>query len=111
MYKVKKTMEISASHSLHFRSAGVSEPVHGHNWTITVHCRSKELDEDGMVVDFLDIERRIHDYLDHGDLNALLPCNPSTENLARWICDRVPKCYRVDVRECEGNEASYETDD
>ena len=93
MYKVKKTMEISASHSLHFSKAGVDEPMH-----------------DGLVVDFLDIERRIHDYLDHGNLNELLPFNPSTENLARWICEQVPKCWRVDVKECEGNEASYETD-
>ena len=36
MYKVKKTMEISASHSLHFSKAGVDEPMHGHNWTVTV---------------------------------------------------------------------------
>ena len=76
MYKVKKTMEISASHSLHFSRAGIDEPMHGHNWTVTVWCRSEELDEDGLVVDFLDIERRI----------------------------------RVNVKECEGNEASYETD-
>ena len=65
---------------------------------------------DGLLVDFLDIEKRIHDYLDHGNLNDLLPFNPTTENLARWICEQVPHCYRVDVKECEGNEASYETD-
>ena len=52
----------------------------------------------------------IHDYLDHGNLNDLLPFNPSTENLARWICEQVPHCYRVDVKECEGNEASYVAD-
>ncbi len=110
MYKVKKTMEISASHSLHFSKAGADEPMHGHNWTVTVWCRGRELDEDGLLVDFLDIEKRIHDYLDHGNLNDLLPFNPSTENLARWICEQVPHCYRVDVKECEGNEASYVAD-
>ncbi len=104
-------MEIAASHSLHFSKSGTDEPLHGHNWIVTVYCRSRELDEDGMVVDFLDIEARIHDYLDHGDLNELLPVNPTAENLAEWICRRVPKCYRVDVKECEGNEAVYETDD
>ena len=76
MYKVKKTMEISASHSLHFSKAGADEPMHGHNWTVTVWCRGRELDEDGLLVDFLDIEKRIHDYLDHGNLNDLLPFNP-----------------------------------
>ena len=58
MYKVKKTMEISASHSLHFSKAGADEPMHGHNWTVTVWCRGRELDEDGLLVDFLDIEKR-----------------------------------------------------
>ena len=85
MYKVKKTMEISASHSLHFSKAGADEPMHGHNWTVTVWCRGRELDEDGLL-------------------------DPSTENLARWICEQVPHCYRVDVKECEGNEASYVAD-
>lgn len=100
-------MEVAASHSLYFKSSGTWEPLHGHNWTITVYCESEELDEDGMVVDFLEIERRIHDFLDHQDLNALLPFNPTTENLARWVCDHTDKCYRVDVVECKGNEASY----
>lgn len=108
MYKVKKTMEIPAAHSLHFSASGVDEPMHGHNWKITVYCRSEELDEDGMVVNFLDIEAKVHDVLDHRDLGEILPCNPTAENLARWVCERVPKCYRVDVEEYSGAEASYE---
>ena len=107
MYKVKKTLEVSASHALEF-AGGVREPVHGHNWKIVIYCRSEELDADGMVVNFLDIERDIRDYLDHGDLNELLPVSPTTENLARWVCDHVAHCYKVEVTECESNEASYE---
>ena len=90
-------MEISAAHSLSFKAAGVDEPVHGHN------C-----DEDGLVVDFMAIEKFLLDSLDHRNLNEVLPCNPSTENLARWICEHVDKCYRVDVEEYSGAEASYE---
>ena len=110
MYRVKKTMEIPASHSLYLSKPGIWEPMHGHNWIVTVYCRSEELDEDGMVVDFLEIEELIHKNLDHTNLNEILTENPSAENLAKWICDRVQKCYRVDVRECEGNEAVYEKD-
>jgi 6-pyruvoyltetrahydropterin/6-carboxytetrahydropterin synthase len=44
----------------------------------------------------------------HHDLNEVLPGNPTTENLARWICDQIPQCYKVEVEESPGNEASYE---
>ena len=69
MYRVKKTMEISAAHSLSFKAAGVSEAMHGHNWKITVYCRSEKLDEDGLVVDFMAIESFLLDSLDHRNLN------------------------------------------
>ena len=47
----------------------------------------------------------------HGNFNELLPFNPTAENIARWICEQIPHCYRVDVQESEGNVASYETDE
>ena len=77
---------------------------------MTVHCRSRELNADGMVVDFSHIKERITSYLDHGNFNELLPFNPTAENIARWICEQIPNCYRVDVQESEGNTASYEND-
>ena len=36
--------------------------------------------------------------------------NPTAENLARWICDRVPGCYKVMFQESEGNVAVYVKD-
>jgi len=108
MYRIKKTMTVAASHHISFAGGTQVEPDHGHNWKITVYCAAESLDADGMLVDFTEIQRRIHDYLDHGDLNALLPFNPTTENLARWVCEQVPHCYRVDVEESPGDEVSYE---
>ena len=52
MYTVIKRMEISASHSLKLSYRSKCENLHGHNWIITVYCRSEVLNEDGMVVDF-----------------------------------------------------------
>ena len=101
-------MEVAASHRISFAGGTQTEPLHGHNWKITVYCASEELDADGMVVDFCEIERCICGYLDHGDLNELLPFNPTTENLARWICEQIPQCYKVEVEESPGNEAIYE---
>ena len=53
----------------------------------------------------------IHDVLDHGYLNDILPCNPTAENIAKWIADTVgPTCYRVEVQESDGNVAAYEVE-
>ena len=43
MYTVIKRMEISAAHSLRLSYSSKCENLHGHNWIITVYCRSKEL--------------------------------------------------------------------
>ena len=59
MYTVIKRMEISASHSLKLSYPSKCEKLHGHNWIITVYCRSKELDENGMVVDFTHIKQAV----------------------------------------------------
>ena len=55
MYTVIKRMEVSASHSLKLSYQSKCENLHGHNWIIIVFCRSKDLNEDGMVVDFTHI--------------------------------------------------------
>ena len=111
MYYLKKTFEISASHHLKLSYKSKCEQLHGHNWLITIHCKSKELNAEGMVVDFTHIKSLNADRLDHANLNEILPCNPTAENIARWICDQIPQAYRVDVVESQNNEASYEVDD
>lgn len=52
MYTVIKRMEVSAAHSLNLSYQSKCENLHGHNWIITVYCRAKELNADGMVVEF-----------------------------------------------------------
>ena len=82
MYYIKKTLTISAAHRLELDYESKCSNLHGHNWTITVCCRAAQLDKNGMV-----------------------------ENIARWICERVEHCYRVEVQESEGNLAVYEKDE
>ena len=111
MYTITKRLEISAAHRLNLSYESKCEQLHGHNWIITIHCKAKELNADGMVVDFTHIKRMVHDRLDHCNLNEVLPFNPTAENIARWICEQIPTCYKVEVQESEHNTASYEVDE
>ncbi len=110
MYYVKKRFEISAAHRLELSYKSKCSNLHGHNWIVTVECRSRELNADGMVVDFTHIKEMVMDRLDHSVINDVIECNPTAENNARWIVDTVPCCWRCEVQESEGNTAIYEKD-
>lgn len=110
MYTVKKRIEISASHQLSLSYSSKCERLHGHNWIITIWCRSQTLNADGMVIDFTHIKEEITQKLDHQNLNEILPFNTTAENMARWICEQTPHCYKVEVQESESNVAIYEKD-
>lgn len=115
MYFVSKRMEIAGAHHLELPYDSKCSNMHGHNWIVTVHCKSDKLTDYGMIVDFAKVKQAIHGYLDHGYVNALIPdMNPTAENIAKWICDKVTRicevgyCYRVEVQESEGNIAVYD---
>lgn len=108
MYYVSKRMEIAGSHRLNLDYQSKCSNMHGHNWIVTVHCKSEQLDSNGMVADFAKIKETVHGTMDHKCLNDVFDFNPTAENIAKWICDNVPKCYKVEVQESEGNVAVYE---
>lgn len=81
--------------------------MHGHSFRIKV-CVDGPVDETlGWVMDFADLKaafRTIEDQLDHRCLNDVDGLeNPTSENLARWIWDRLkpslPALSKVQVRE------------
>lgn len=110
MFIVKKRMEIAGAHRLNLNYESKCANLHGHNWIVTVWCKSQTLDANGMVIDFTHIKREVQDKLDHKFLNDVVPFNPTAENIAKWVCEQIPNCYRVLVQESEGNVATYERD-
>jgi 6-pyruvoyltetrahydropterin/6-carboxytetrahydropterin synthase len=110
MYYISKRMEIAVAHQLQLSYESKCNRLHGHNLIVTVYCKAEQLNSDGMVCDFKHIKEAIHGKLDHTFLNDILPFNPTAENIASWITEQFPECYKAKVQESEGNIAVYVND-
>ncbi len=120
MYEIGVTTDFSSAH--HVRGhAGKCAGPHGHNWAVEVFFRGETLNELGMIEDFRVLKdgiRRVLDTVDHKDLNrlpAFASCNPTSENIARWLFEELARTMnnaryrvrRVRVRESPGTMACY----
>jgi 6-pyruvoyltetrahydropterin/6-carboxytetrahydropterin synthase len=120
MYEISVESSFSAAHRLKGYH-GPCENLHGHNWLVRATVRCEELDATGLGIDFHDLKRILKEVLrefDHKDLNAVLDgkgINPSSENIARYIFEKLESALgamavriaRVEVFETPGNCASY----
>jgi 6-pyruvoyltetrahydropterin/6-carboxytetrahydropterin synthase len=81
--------------------------LHGHSFRVALWIEGEPDPETGMLVDFFEVDRAfqpVFDQLDHHYLNEIEGLeNPTSENLARWLWERVapatPGLSRVVVRE------------
>ena len=84
----------AAGHALR-NYKGKCENVHGHNYRCQVTLEGEQLDEIGLLVDFVELKKVVHavlDRMDHQWLNDFPPfdkLNPSAENMAKFIFDEV----------------------
>ncbi|RJR40183.1 MAG: 6-carboxytetrahydropterin synthase QueD [Deltaproteobacteria bacterium] len=120
MYEIKIVTSFSAAHRLE-NFYGKCEALHGHNWKVEVFLQGERLDEAGLLQDFGVIKAKTRDLLeeiDHKYLNELPVFsnqNPSSENLARFLFQRLAailnrdgvKVSRVSVWESDTSCASY----
>jgi 6-pyruvoyltetrahydropterin/6-carboxytetrahydropterin synthase len=94
MFEVTIEETFAAGHALR-NYHGKCENVHGHNYRCRVTVEGPELNDIGLLVDFVELKRTVHkvlDRLDHQWLNDLPPfdkLNPSAENIAKHISDEV----------------------
>ena len=124
IFEVMIERNFSSAHQLRgYR--GKCENLHGHNYKIEIYARGRELNNIGLLVDFVELKDaadEIVQYLDHRNINELPPfdveLNPSAENLARFILERVAssirdervQIYKVRCFETPTSVATYQVD-
>jgi 6-pyruvoyltetrahydropterin/6-carboxytetrahydropterin synthase len=124
MFEVMIERNFSSAHQLRgYR--GKCENLHGHNYKIEIYARGRELNNIGLLVDFVELKEaadEIVQFLDHKNINELPPfdeeLNPSAENLARFILERVAshvqdervEIYKVRCFETPTSVATYQLD-
>ena len=102
MYKLAVTSKFSAAHRL-INHPGECANIHGHNWTVQVTVGSEEVDENGMVVDLVELKNTIDDCVDQFDhkvINDVPPfdsINPTSENIAKYLFDFISEKIKVKV--------------
>jgi 6-pyruvoyltetrahydropterin/6-carboxytetrahydropterin synthase len=90
VFEICVEAEFSAAHSLAGYD-GNCRQVHGHNWTVEVSVRCRELNDIGISIDFRNVKQTIRDIIkniDHSYLNEhpeFKDTNPSSENIARFL--------------------------
>ena len=122
MYEVTVEGGFAAAHRLR-EYEGACERLHGHNYRVRVAVRAEGLNPLGVVMDFKVLKaalRGVLDRLDHHCLNDDIPAfapgalNPTAENVARWVAERLAeelpagtRPARVTVWESETSAATY----
>jgi 6-pyruvoyltetrahydropterin/6-carboxytetrahydropterin synthase len=123
MYEVKIVTQFAAAHRLE-NFNGKCEGLHGHNWKVEVFLVGPALDQAGLLMDFGVVKARtkqVLEEIDHKYLNELAAFqdrNPSSENLACYLYERLGalftsdgvKIQRVNVWESDTSCASYYQD-
>jgi 6-pyruvoyltetrahydropterin/6-carboxytetrahydropterin synthase len=121
-FEVMIERNFSSAHQLRGYK-GKCENLHGHNYRVEIYARGSELDNIGLLVDFGELKEAADEvvaYLDHRNINELPPfdeeLNPSAENLARYILERVAsrvgddrvRVYKVRCFETPTSVATYQ---
>jgi 6-pyruvoyltetrahydropterin/6-carboxytetrahydropterin synthase len=124
LFEVMIERNFSSAHQLRGYK-GKCENLHGHNYKIEIFARGRELDNIGLLVDFVELKQAADDivfYLDHKNINELPPFdeefNPSAENLARYILENIAarvgddrvQIYKVRCYETPTSVATYQID-
>lgn len=123
MYAISAFGHFDAAHFLR-GYPGKCANIHGHRWKVEISLQGEELDDMGILIDFMDVKNMLKDVLevfDHKMINEIAPfdtLNPTAENIARFIFEQMTgrlkvgtgsnvTITRVTVWESEAASAAY----
>jgi 6-pyruvoyltetrahydropterin/6-carboxytetrahydropterin synthase len=120
MYEITVHSHFSGAHRLRYLH-GKCEGLHGHNWKVEVSVVSNRVGKEGVVIDFGILKQKVEKVLkplDHtflNDLSYFSETEPSSENIAKYIFDRLKNelkghqgtLKRVTAWESETSSATY----
>lgn len=132
MFVIRKKLKFECAHRLvSCYSKACSDTIHGHSYVVEVFFKSKELNEDGMVVDFGKIKDKLKDFIEQWDHALILhiedphqielkksnkkviciATNPTAENMAylfyKKIKDYSLPIWKVRIHETDTGYAEY----
>jgi len=133
MYLIERSFDIAMGHRLS-KHEGNCKHFHGHNYKILVGVRAKHLDDNGMVLDFSELDKIVKTFLkkfdhclvvnlddevcnemsetllQHGMKVVALPYEPTAENFAseiyRYVASKLPPSVEMDYVTVFENERS-----
>ena len=120
MYEITVYSHFSGAHRLRYLH-GKCEELHGHNWKVEATVASRRLGKEGMIIDFGVLKQKMEKvlkHLDHTFLNDLAyfsGIEPSSENIAKYVFDRLKSelkgqpgiLKKVSAWESETSRATY----
>lgn len=99
MYELLIKSDFSGAHNLRGYK-GQCEELHGHNWKVEARFSKSCLNDIGIAEDFKILKKKLNailEKLDHSYLNKLpffKKKNPSAENIAKYIFDKLESSFR-----------------
>jgi 6-pyruvoyltetrahydropterin/6-carboxytetrahydropterin synthase len=103
MFIVSVETNFGASHQLTLPD-GSKEPLHHHNWAVTANISSDKLDSMGLVMDFHRLKAMVEkivaefDNVSLDSIDYFRRNNPSAENVAKYIFDKLEPILPVGVK-------------
>jgi 6-pyruvoyltetrahydropterin/6-carboxytetrahydropterin synthase len=109
---ITKKFKFDSAHKL-LKYPGKCRFLHGHTYYLAVSVYGKLEKKTGMIIDFTMIEalvqKNVIDILDHHFINDIVR-QPTAENLAVWIWNRLEKVlnlYKIELWETSDSSVTY----